>query len=161
MHSFSTTISKLPPIYEALEDEFEKGEASYFTEPVLQHSNSYRPRGYCRQNTSQTACIVIGAFVLGIIFTLFIMVLNTLGTINTEATRLDFWKRNSVVPPNSIDLEQVRFELPVDLTQNGSEFTIAQPDNISFVGTAKKVDYAWERVMHRDIYSETPLHELE
>ncbi|KAI0891002.1 hypothetical protein F4806DRAFT_484289 [Annulohypoxylon nitens] len=143
MHSFTAIFSKLPPIYETLEDEFEKGETSYFIEGS--HPSFLRRQDDARRSTSRIASIGIGAFFFGIIFTLFITSFNS--WYHQHERYETGFREEKLLPSNLIQLEQVRFKLPVDFAPNGDEFLVAQPGDESYIGITEEVDAAWKKLL--------------
>ncbi|KAI8959337.1 hypothetical protein F5Y11DRAFT_305699 [Daldinia sp. FL1419] len=138
----------LPPIYEVIEDDYEKGEMVYFL-PRRQQPRFARRRRCTQDETTQGVLSVIliglGTFLLGVISALAIIEFRS--RYPTNGSYETGFQEEKLLPPSSIQLEQVQFKLPVDFTSNGDEFLVAEPGDKSYIGTTSDVDAAWKKLL--------------
>ncbi|KAI1472903.1 uncharacterized protein F4812DRAFT_31500 [Daldinia caldariorum] len=138
----------LPPIYEVLEDDYEKSESVYFL-PKRQQPRYARRRYHARDDSSQGVLsiilIALGTFLLGVISALVIIQFKSRNP--TNGSYETGFEEEKLLPASSIELEQVQFKLPVDFASNGGEFLVAEPGDKSYIGTTAEVDAAWKNLL--------------
>ncbi|KAJ4424905.1 hypothetical protein N0V82_000408 [Gnomoniopsis sp. IMI 355080] len=132
------------------EGDSEKGETGYFLTETQQTTESHQNHQqlYRRNSRSFPALGFIAAFCLGSLSTATIGYFQSGIQTSTFGLYEKGWIEEKLIPPESIQIEQVRFKSPVDFEMDGHEFLVVEPDEKIYVGDSwDEIDRNWEELL--------------